>query len=142
MAAQHRTQRVPRVGVLLFALAMVAGVCAAVSLLIDLGSGVGGFYSDGWVVAFFASFGAMIVLFGLSIWVGVAALNRRGAADGGNRSRLLVAASELVAIAGLVTAVHFDVGGSDIPLVVDLLVLVFVGGLVRWNLLIWGRLIP
>jgi hypothetical protein len=141
VAAQHRSRRVPAVGVGVFALAVAAGLCAVVSLLIDLGSGVSGFYSNGWVVAFFASFGAMIVLFSLSIGIGAAALSHRGLVDGLNRSRLLVAALELVAIAGLVTAVHYDVGGYGVPLLADLLVLVFAGGLVRWNLWIWRRLI-
>jgi uncharacterized membrane protein len=105
-AAQHRKRRVPAVGVGAFSFAVAAGLFAAVSLLIAAENDIAGFSSDGWAIAAFASSGAMVVLFGLSIRVGVAALNRRGADDGGSRWRLLVAASELVAIGGLATAVH------------------------------------
>jgi hypothetical protein len=119
---------------------MVAGLCSAVALLIVFATGVSGFGSDGWAIAFLASFGATIVFLGLSIRVGIATLNRRGAVDPWDRRRILVAVSELTAIVGLFTAAHFGVGGDGVPLLADVLLFVFVGGLFSWNFWIWRRL--
>jgi hypothetical protein len=140
VAAQHRSRGVPAVGVAAYALAMVAGLCSAVALLIVFATGVSGFGSDGWAIAFLASFGATIVFLGLSIRVGVATLSRRGAVDPWDRWRILVAVSELTAIVGLFAAAHFGVGGNGAPLLADVLLVVFVGGLFSWNFWIWRRL--
>lgn len=128
------------IGLAAFAIAVACGLFAAVALLINLSTGIAGFYSDGWVIAFFASAGAMIALFIVAIGVGLSALKRRGAAGGRNRSHLFVAFLELGAIAGLVAAVELGIGGYGVPLIADLLVLAFIGGLVRWNIEIWRRL--
>jgi hypothetical protein len=119
---------------------MVAGLCSAVALLIVFATGVSGFGSDGWAIAFLASFGATIVFLGLSIRVGIATLNRRGAVDPWDRRRILVAVSELTAIVGLFTAAHFGVGGDGVPLLADVLLFVFAGRLFSWNFWIWRRL--
>ena len=133
-------KRVPRPGVVAFAVAVVAGLCAAFSLLVDAATGISGFYLDGWVIAFYAFGVATFVLFGVAVGVGVAALARRGGVNSLSRFRLRVAIGELVAIVVLVIVAEYNIGGYGVPLLVDLLVLAFLGGLIQWNFENWRRL--
>ena len=123
-----------------FALAVLAGVCAAVSLFLDVGFGIGGVYDGGWVLAFFVSFGAMLVLFVVSICIGLSALKRRRAVGGRNRLFLLAAILELAALAALEGADLLGMAGEGIVLYVNLIIVAFILGLIRWNIEIRRRL--
>jgi hypothetical protein len=123
-----------------FLLAVVAGLCAGTALLVDVFTGVGGFYVDGWLIAFVASAAAMLALFVVSTALGVTALNQRGAVPSWNRSYLLAVTGELIAIVGLMTLLAFGVGGSEVALLADVLVFIFVVGLIKWNVAIWREL--
>jgi hypothetical protein len=123
-----------------FALAVLAGVCAAVSLFFDIGFGIGGAYDAGWVLAFFVSFGAMLVLFVVSICIGLSALKRRRAVGGRNRLFLVAAILELAGLAGLEGATLVGIAGDGVVLYVDLIIVAFILGLIRWNIEIRRRL--
>jgi hypothetical protein len=104
--------------------------------MVDFATGAGGFYSDSWVLAFFASAGAMLVLLSTSIAIGVRVLRRRGRPSDGLAVRLSRVLAESLAFGGLVVATNFDIGGYAIPLLADFSVLLVVWELIVWNLMI------
>jgi hypothetical protein len=131
---------IPILSVVAFFLAVFAGLFAATYLAIDLVSGLSGFYDDKYVIAFFVAAGAMLVFLAVAIGLGVRELRRRGRVPGLVRSFPVAAVVELIVIAGLVAA-ESTVGGSRVFLLVDLLVVVFVGGLFAWSLATWWALL-
>jgi hypothetical protein len=139
-SADGPAKRVPRSPVVAFTFAVVAGICAAFSLLVDAATGISGFYLNGWVIVFYVSGVATFVLFGAAVGLGVAALARRGDPNSLSRRRLGRGIGELVAIVVLVIVAEYDIGGYGVPLLVDLLVLTFLGGLIQWNVEIWRQL--
>src|SRR6266508_1292395 len=84
-----RPRRAPVTAVAAFALAVLAAICAGVSLLILAASGISGFYTTGEIVTFFASLSAAAALLITSTAIGVAALKRRGPLPRWNRTYLV-----------------------------------------------------
>lgn len=137
---QSGSQRVPTLSIVTLALAVVSGSVAAVSLLVAIAIGIAGSDSDGALIGFFVAAGFMLAFLVSAIWIGLSALRRRRDVPRPVKSYLVMSVVELIAIVGVVSLAESDRGGSRVPLVADLLVLAFVGGLIAWNLAIWRAL--
>jgi hypothetical protein len=133
-------ERVPALALVTFWFGVLAGLVAFAGLLGVLGSGVAGEYSYTAVVIWAAAGGAMSALFAISIWIGGRELVRRGIDGRFIRRRVALSVAAFLAAVATVPVVAAGFGGSGLPVLGDLLALVFLASLVGCNLQIWRRL--
>jgi len=138
--SRQQPRSVPVTAVAAFVLAVLAGICAGVSLLIVAASGISGFYTTGEIVIFLASLAAMAALLITSTAVGVAALRHRGPLPRWNRTYLVRGLALVVALAGSVAATLLDLGGDAVALIVDVSAVALLVNAVRWDVAIWRGL--
>jgi hypothetical protein len=131
---------VPAPALLAFWLGVLAALVGLVALLIVVGSGVAGDYSQGAIAAWAATSAAMVALFGAAIWIGARETRRRQIDGAFIRRDVALAIAALLGGVITVSLVAADIGGAFLPVLADLLAVAFVASLVGSNLHIWRRL--
>jgi hypothetical protein len=123
-----------------FAFGVIVGLVALVALLLVIGSGIAGEYSDRAIVTWAIASGGMFASFAVAIWIGAREARRRGIERAFIGQYVAVCLAVLLAAAATVTLANANVGGDGLAFLGDLLALAFLASLVACNLAIWRRL--